>query len=75
MGIMDVFEFTDNVKESFKKMKEDITQLRNSVNEWIVFLNSGQREMKRKIYDLDRRVRELEMEKVAGMINVKASKE
>jgi hypothetical protein len=63
-------EFKENVRESFKKMKDDIVGLRNSMNEWIVFLNSNQREMKRKIYELDRRVRELEMERVADMVKI-----
>ncbi|MCX6707328.1 MAG: hypothetical protein NT001_04280 [Candidatus Woesearchaeota archaeon] len=63
-------EFKENVRESFRKMKTDIVELRNSVNEWIVFLNSNQREMKRKIYELDRRLRELEMERVAEMVKV-----
>lgn len=65
-----VSEFKENVRESFKKMKTDIVGLRNSVNEWIVFLNSNQREMKRKIYELDKRLRELEMERVAEMMKV-----
>jgi len=65
-----VSEFKENVRGSFKKMKDDIVGLRNSVNEWIVFLNSNQREMKRKIYELDKRLRELEMERVAEMMKV-----
>ncbi|MCX8147270.1 MAG: hypothetical protein N3D84_02285 [Candidatus Woesearchaeota archaeon] len=65
---MEIFGFFSNVKESFRKIKKDIDELKESMNSWVVFLNSNQREMKQKIYELDKRLRELEMEKVAVMI-------
>ena len=68
---MEIFNFFGNVKNSFRKMKDDVAELRNSVNDWIVFLNSNQRDLKVKVYELDRRLRELEMERVAEMVRVK----
>lgn len=68
---MEIFSFFSNVRESFKKMRDDVVELRNSINEWVVFLNSNQREMKRKIYELDKRMRQLEMERVAEIVKMK----
>lgn len=68
---MEILGFFSNVRESFRKMREDVVDLRNSINEWVVFLNSNQREMKRKIYELDKRMRQLEMERVAEIVKVK----
>ncbi|MFC1754347.1 hypothetical protein ACFL96_13310 [Thermoproteota archaeon] len=67
---MDI-NFFDKTKKTFKRIRDEITDLRNSMNEWIVFLNSNQREMRMKIIELDKRVRELEMERVAEMVKVK----
>ena len=66
---MEIFNFFSNVKKSFRKVKKDMVELRNSVNEWIVFLNSNQKEIKQRLYELEKRVAELEMERVGRIIS------
>ena len=51
------------IKKAFKRVKADVLGLKNSVNEWILFLNSNQREMKRKLHELERRLAKLESDK------------
>lgn len=65
---MALFDISEPVKRAFDKAKEDMDGLKKSMNSWILHLNSNQAEMKRKLYELDQRVRELEMEKVRDMI-------
>ena len=50
------------IKDSFKAAKKDVNNLRTSVNDWIVFLNGNQNDIKVKLRELDRRLRKLESE-------------
>lgn len=59
---MVVFDFTGKIKQSFKKAGKDIAELKRSMNEWILFLNSSQRDLKQRVYELERKVRILESE-------------
>ena len=65
---MALFGISEQVKRAFDNAKEDMDGLKKSMNSWILHLNSNQADMKRKLYELDQRVRELEMEKVREMI-------
>ncbi len=49
-------------KNSFKKAKQDVNELRRSLHEWVLFLNSNQNDIKIKLRELDRRLRQLESE-------------
>lgn len=59
---MVLIDFTGKVARSFKVMKKEVTELKQSLNEWILFLNSNQRDMKQRVYELEKRVRQLEAE-------------
>lgn len=68
---MEIFSFFSKTRASFRRIRQDMADLRNSVNEWIVFLNSGQKQMQQRIDEMDQRLRELEMERVAQMMKAK----
>ena len=55
--------FFSKIKNSFKRAKKDICALKRSTNDWVLFLNSNQSEIKVKLYELDHRLRKLESEK------------
>lgn len=55
--------FFEKIKNSFKKVKKDVESLRQSTNDWVVFLNRNQADIKIKIYELENRIRKLEAEK------------
>ena len=46
-----------------KKFEAEVLEFRYSMNDWILFLNSQQREFKEKLRILDSRLKELELEK------------
>jgi len=54
--------FFNKIKDSFRKAKSDISSLRASINDWILFLNGNQNDMKVKLRELDQRLRKLEHE-------------
>lgn len=58
---MVLIDLTGKVRQSFRNMKKDVTELKNSLNEWILFLNSNQRDLKQRVYELERKVRQLEL--------------
>lgn len=53
----------EKVRLSFKAVKKDITGLKQSVHDWVLHLNSNQKEMEKRLEALERRVRMLETEK------------
>ena len=59
---MVLIDFTGKVARSFKVMKKEVTELKQSLNEWILFLNSNQRDLKQRLYELEKKVRMLEAE-------------
>ena len=65
---MGLFTNDSMIRQTFQKVAADISELKNGMNSWILHLNSNQSEMKRKILELDQRIRELEMEKVREMM-------
>ncbi|MBU0536419.1 MAG: hypothetical protein KKE20_05600 [Nanoarchaeota archaeon] len=67
---MAILNFFGNIKRVLRKMRKEIAELRASVNEWIVHLNSENDELKARVAELDRRLRELEMERVAKMMKI-----
>jgi len=52
--------FLKKIKNSFKMAKNDISCLRASMNDWIMYLNGNQNDMKVKLRELDQRLRKLE---------------
>ena len=55
--------FFSKIRNSFRKAKRDVNALRNSTNDWVMFLNRNQSDMKVKLYELDKRLRKLESER------------
>jgi len=53
-------KFERNVKVSFALAKQDVENLKNSVSDWILFLDANQRELKERIRALEARIRILE---------------
>lgn len=53
--------YTVGVKMEEKIIKEELDSLKQSVNDWILFLDGNQRQTKSYIRDLERRIRQLEM--------------
>ncbi len=56
--------FKEIVIKSFKKVKKDITEIKNNLSEWIVFYNNKHFEYERRIEVLERRIAFLEREKL-----------
>ncbi len=52
--------FFKKIKNSFRKAKEEHQALRASTNDWILFLNGNQNDIKVKLRELDKRLRKLE---------------
>ena len=53
----------EKVSKSFAAVKEDIESFKASMNDWIVLLDHTSRDNKEQIRALERRVRQLEIEK------------
>jgi hypothetical protein len=60
---METKMFKARVKNAFRKAKTDMNALRGSVNDWILYLNGNQSDIKVKLRELDQRLRKLESEK------------
>ena len=58
-----MFSFKQKVKKSFGYVKEDIAQLKNSVTEWLYFLNRRQDELETRIWLLEEKIKKLEQER------------
>ena len=59
---MFVIDITGKIKKSFSKIGKDMKELKKSVNEWVLFLNSNQRDLKLRVYELEKKIRMLETE-------------
>ena len=55
--------FWTEIRKAFKAVRNDIEGLKRSMTDWILFLNNNQRDMKIRLYELERKVRQLEMER------------
>ncbi|MBU0461916.1 MAG: hypothetical protein KJ574_05000 [Nanoarchaeota archaeon] len=55
-----MFAFDKDVKKGFRSVKKDMSATKDSLNEWIIFLNENQREMKMRIWQLERKIEQLE---------------
>ncbi|MBI2144439.1 hypothetical protein HYU17_04800 [Candidatus Woesearchaeota archaeon] len=55
-------DFEEKTIESFRAAKADVSELKRSMNEWIIFLDNSLRDTKEQVRFLERRVSELESE-------------
>ncbi|MEM0231478.1 MAG: hypothetical protein QW471_01010 [Candidatus Woesearchaeota archaeon] len=53
-------DFENKVRFSFAVAKQDVENLKNSVSDWILFLDANQRELKERIRVLEAKMRMLE---------------
>ncbi len=58
----------DKTKKSFQMVRRDMTGLKQSVHDWVLYLNTNQRALLERLQKLERRVRELEQEKIQQKI-------
>jgi hypothetical protein len=52
-------QFKAVVKASFENVRADIDEVKRSVTDWILYLDSNQRDLKVRIAELEREVAEL----------------
>ena len=55
-----MFAFEKNVSKAFRKVGRDFTALKSNLNEWVLFLNGNQRELKMRVIELERRLERVE---------------
>lgn len=48
------------IRQAFKTVKYDISSLRNGVNDWVVFLDGNQRDVRRRLDELEARIASIE---------------
>lgn len=58
------FPNPETIKRSFRRMREDMDALRSNLTEWLVYLNSRQREQEARTRKLEERIFELEQERI-----------
>lgn len=56
--------FKENIRKSFRKVREDIDGLKTNISEWIRFLNNKQRNLEHQLWLLEKRVKELEQDMI-----------
>lgn len=55
--------FSADMKRAFRRVKVEMNALKQSLHEWVVFLNSNQKKLAARVEQLERRLAELESEK------------
>ncbi len=55
-----MFDFVWKVKNSFKKVRKDVDDFRENVNEWIVFLDGKGNQMEKRLDKIEARMERLE---------------
>lgn len=63
-----MFFDSDKVKKSFRLVKRDMTGIKQSVHDWVLYLNTNQSALLTRVQKLESRVRELEQEKIQKII-------
>ncbi len=58
-----MFAKVRDVKEAFDAAKRDVNELKRSMTEWVLFLNNNQRDAKIRLIELEKKVRQLELER------------
>ena len=59
-----VKQFKGRVVASFNRVREDMGAFKRSVTDWILYLDSNQREMQQRIVALEREVEELKKQRL-----------
>jgi hypothetical protein len=56
-------KFEQKVARSFFAAKNDVDAFKNSMNDWIIFLNRSNRQTMMHVRELERKIRQMEAEK------------
>ena len=56
------------IRLAFIKVKKDITTLKDNTNEWIVFINSSQRDTELRLAKLEEKINKLERKSLEKVI-------
>ncbi|MBN1385460.1 hypothetical protein JW968_00605 [Candidatus Woesearchaeota archaeon] len=65
-------KFKELVKRSFSKVRAEIETFKGSMNEWIIFLDGGQRDLSLRVRAMENKIEELELLlKESGIIQSK----
>ena len=59
-----IWQFKKDVIASFSRVREDMTAFKRSVTDWILYLDSGNRELHERMATLEREVAELRKQKI-----------
>jgi len=55
--------FKTVVKNSFRKLKRDISALKENLGEWIMFLDTNQKDLQARVKELERKIKYMERTK------------
>jgi len=55
-----MFDFIWKVKNSFRKVRGDVEDFKDNVNEWVVFLDGKNNEMEKRLDKIEARVERME---------------
>ncbi len=55
-----MFNFKWNVKESFRRVKEDILNFKASVNDWVLFLDRKRNKIEKRLDNIEDRIDKME---------------
>ena len=55
--------FRQKTLQSFSVIRDDMDRFRESMNEWVIFLDGELKEEKQKVKRMEQRINELEMER------------
>jgi len=53
-------EFIEEARQAFQTVRTDFLSLKKGMNDWIVYLNSSNRQLKNDVKALEQRIRALE---------------
>ena len=59
-------QFRTKVIASFKAMKNDVLKMKDNVADWIMFLDANQRDLQKRVAELESKIAMLELNKKIG---------
>ena len=62
-----------NIRASFKKVKDDMKAVKELLSQWFYFFNNKQTKMEVRMEELEKRLEKLEADKIRGMVYDKVS--
>ena len=56
----------ENRQKTVEEIEQELAHFKQSMNEWIMFLNDNHKEIKERLMDMERRVAKVEMDSRLG---------